>query len=183
MNTKRCWTNTILKVMESKLTNEAVAEKLKAQFSDAILTVDTPYDFLTIEVAASKTHEIIEWLKNSKDLQISFLTNLGGVHYPDQSGREFAVVYHLQSMVNNFRLRLKAYIPLSNPEIDSIVDIYAGANWMERETYDFFGILFKGHPNLTRILNEDSMDYFPMRKEFHLEDGTREDKDDRFFGR
>lgn len=169
--------------MESKLTNDAVADKLKAQFSDAILTVDTPYDFLTIEVSASKVHEIIDWIKQNKDLQISFLTNLGGVHYPDQSDREFAVVYHLQSMVNNFRLRLKAYIPLSNPEIDSIVDIYAGANWMERETYDFFGILFKGHPNLTRILNEDSMDYFPMRKEYHLEDATREDKDDRFFGR
>lgn len=169
--------------MESKLTNEAIAEKLKAQFSDAILTVDTPYDFLTIEVTASKTHEIIEWLKNNKELQVSFLTNLGGVHYPDDAGREFAVVYHLQSMVNNFRLRLKAYIPLSNPEIDSIVDIYVGANWMERETYDFFGITFKGHPNMTRILNEDSMDYFPMRKDYHLEDATREDKDDRFFGR
>jgi NADH-quinone oxidoreductase subunit C len=54
---------------------------------------------------------------------------------------------------------------------------------MERETFDFYGVLFEGHPNLTRILNEDSMDYFPMRKEFQLEDATREDKDDRFFGR
>ena len=80
-------------------------------------------------------------------------------------------------------MRLKAYVSLENPEIDSIVDIYVGANWMERETFDFYGILFKGHPNLIRILNEDSMDYHPMRKEYHLEDATREDKDDRFFGR
>ena len=72
---------------------------------------------------------------------------------------------------------------LEQPEIKSIVDIYSGANWMERETFDFYGIQFVGHPNLTRILNEDSMDYYPMRKEFHLEDATREDKDDRFFGR
>lgn len=169
--------------MKSNLTNEAVAEKLKVQFGDAVLAVDTPYDFLTVEVSDEKIHEIIDWLKKEDSLQISFLTNLGGVHYPDQAGREFAVVYHLQSMVNNFRLRLKAFISAENPEIVSIVDIYAGANWMERETFDFYGIRFKGHPNLTRILNEDSMDYFPMRKEYHLEDATREDKDDRFFGR
>jgi NADH-quinone oxidoreductase subunit C len=169
--------------MKNNLTNELVAEKLKNQFSEAILSVETPYDFLTIEVVESKLHEIIDWVKVDKELQISFLTNLGGVHYPDVKGREFAVVYHLHSLVNNFRLRLKVYIPSENPEIDSIVDIYFGANWMERETYDFYGIIFKGHPNLTRILNEDSMDYFPMRKEYRLEDGTREDKDDRFFGR
>ena len=131
----------------------------------------------------SQMHAVITWLKQEESLDISFLTNIGGVHYPDQAEREFAIVYHLQSMINNFRIRLKAYVPLQNPEIDSIVDIYAGANWMERETFDFYGILFKGHPNLIRILNEDSMDYHPMRKEYHLEDATREDKDDRFFGR
>jgi NADH-quinone oxidoreductase subunit C len=169
--------------MKSNLTNEAVAEKLKAQFGEAILTVDTPYDFLTVEVSSEKVHEIIDWLKKESSLNISFLTNLGGVHYPDNAGREFAIVYHLQSMSNNFRLRLKTYVSAENPEVASITDIYAGANWMERETFDFFGIKFAGHPNLVRILNEDSMDYFPMRKEYHLEDATREDKDDRFFGR
>lgn len=169
--------------MKSNLTNEQVAESIKAQFDEAIISVDTPYDFLTIEVEASKTFSIIEWLKNNDTLQITFLTNLGGVHYPESTGRELVVVYHLHSMVNNFRLRLKATLPISNPEIDSIVKIYDGANWMERETYDFYGIIFKGHPNLTRILNEDTMDYFPLRKEYHLEDATREDKDDRFFGR
>jgi NADH-quinone oxidoreductase subunit C len=78
---------------------------------------------------------------------------------------------------------LKAFIPIAEPTIASITDIYVGANWQERETYDFFGVQFTGHPNLTRILNEDSMDYFPLRKEYHLEDATREDKDDRYFGR
>ena len=169
--------------MASKLTNEAVIERIKGQFGSDILSAETPYDFLTIEVQANKQHEIIEWLKKDEMLSISFLTNLGGVHYPEQAGREFAVVYHLQSMVNNFRLRLKIFVSKENPEVDSIVDLYVGANWMERETFDFFGITFKGHPNLVRILNEDSMDYFPMRKEYHLEDATREDKDDRFFGR
>ncbi len=169
--------------MQSKLSNTAVSDALKAEFGAAILSSETPYDFLTVEVQPSQMHAVITWLKQEESLDISFLTNIGGVHYPDQTEREFAVVYHLQSMFNNFRIRLKAYVPLQNPEIDSIVDIYAGANWMERETFDFYGILFKGHPNLIRILNEDSMDYHPMRKEYHLEDATREDKDDRFFGR
>lgn len=169
--------------MKSNLTNEFVAEQFKSKFGAAVLTVDTPYDFLTIEVTPNSIHELIDWLKKEEKLQISFLTNIGVVHYPDDAGREFAVVYQLHSMVNSFRMRVKVFIPLENPEIDSIVDIYAGANWMERECYDFFGVIFKGHPNLKRILNEDKMDYFPMRKEYHLEDPTRTDKDDRFFGR
>ena len=89
----------------------------------------------------------------------------------------------MHSWKNAIRLRVKSYLPKSNPSIQTITDIYEGANWLERETFDFFGIQFEGHPNLTRILNMDEMDYHPMRKEYHLEDQTREDKDDRFFGR
>lgn len=169
--------------MKGNLTNELVSTRLQEKFGSDIISVETPYDFLTIEINPSKVKEIIEFLKKDKDLEISFLSNIGGVHYPSDEGREFAIVYHVFSLVHRFQMRLKAYVSLENPEIDSIVDIHAGANWMERETYDFYGIIFKGHPNLTRILNEDTMDYFPMRKEYHLEDASREDKDDRFFGR
>lgn len=169
--------------MSSLLSNEAVLDRIRGQFAEAILDVQSPFDLLTIEVDKNKVHEIIKWLKNDETLKISYLTLLGGIHYPDFSGRELGVVYHLHSLENNFRLRLKIFMPIENPEVDSISDIYTGANWQERETYDFYGVIFKGHPNLTRILNEDSMDYFPLRKEYHLEDGTREDKDDRFFGR
>jgi NADH-quinone oxidoreductase subunit C len=170
------------KVM-SKLTHEGVEGKLRSQFGDAVIAVSTPYDLLTVEVAAEKITDIIGWLKNEKELQVAYLTNLGAVHYPDDKGREMAVVYHLHSLVNNYRIRLKVFLPMENPEIHTITEIYAGANWMERETYDFYGVIFNGHPDLRRILNEDSMDYFPLRKEYHLEDATREDKDDRFFGR
>ena len=69
------------------------------------------------------------------------------------------------------------------PEIASATSLYAGANWMERETYDFYGVRFQGHPNLKRILNVDHMEIFPMLKQYPLEDSSREDKDDRFFGR
>jgi NADH-quinone oxidoreductase subunit C len=148
-----------------------------------ILIVNKPFDLLTIEVPSADAHEIIQWLKEDEVLKVSYLTNLGGVHYPTEKDREFAVVYHIHSLVNNFRIRVKAFIPLSNPAIATITDIFVGANWMERETFDFYGIIFTGHPNLKRILNEEDMDYHPMRKEYQLEDDTRQDKDNRFFGR
>lgn len=165
------------------ISNEQVLNRLNEFFAADIRTSDEPYGLLTLEVNPSKAYEMIDWLKNDSVLQCSFLTNIAAVHYPTDTNREIAVVYHLHSWRNNFRLRLKALLPIANPSISSIVEIYNGANWMERETFDFYGVNFTGHPNLCRILNEDSMDYFPMRKEFHLEDETREDKDDRYFGR
>jgi len=169
--------------MKSKLENQSVLELLKGKFGENIKSSEEPFGLLTVEVATENIHEVISWLKSEPSLAISFLTNLGAVHYPDNQGRELAMVYHLHSLTNNFRIRLKAYISIEKPEIRSITDIHLSANWMERETFDFYGVQFIGHPNLKRILNEDSMDYFPMRKEYHLEDATREDKDDRFFGR
>lgn len=167
----------------SKVTPEVVLARLQEQFGSAIVSNDMLYDVLTLEIEAEKAHDIIAWLKQDEMLKMSFLTLLGAVHYPNDKGREICMTYHLHALVHNVRLRLKAYLPIEDPSIQSITDIYIGANWQERETYDFFGVNFVGHPNLRRILNEDSMDYFPMRKEYHLEDATREDKDDRYFGR
>lgn len=169
--------------MSNTVTNELLLQRLQEQFGEAIVQHETPYDLLTVEVTPTAAHGIIAWLKADDEMKINFLTLIGAVHYPDNGDREMAVVYHLHSLVNNIRLRLKAYLPISHPNIATITDLYVGANWQERETYDYFGVIFEGHPNLVRILNEDSMDYFPMRKEYRLEDGTREDKDDRFFGR
>ena len=167
----------------SQLTNDSVLSRLQELFGDAILSSETPYGLLTVEVPADKAHDIIKTLKSDNILKMSFLTLIGAVHYPNQHGRELCVNYHVHSLVHNVRLRIRAYLPIAEPNIATITDIYIGADWQERETYDFFGVNFVGHPNLTRILNEDSMDYFPMRKEYHLEDATREDKDDRYFGR
>jgi NADH-quinone oxidoreductase subunit C len=89
----------------------------------------------------------------------------------------------MHSWKNTIRLRIKSYLPQENPSIKSLTPLFDGANWQERETFDFFGVKFEGHPNMTRILNMDEMDYHPMLKQYHLEDETREDKDDRFFGR
>ena len=86
-------------------------------------------------------------------------------------------------MTDNIRIRFKVFTDISQPDIYTATGLFSAANWMERETYDFFGINFVGHPNLKRILNVEEMDYFPLRKEFPLEDQTRIDKDDEMFGR
>lgn len=165
------------------LSNEDLQSHIEALLGADIHHSEINYGVLSIEVGADKIYAVIAQLQKDEILRFEFLTLLGGVHYPEQVDREFAVVYHIHSWKHKIRLRLKAFLPLSNPSIDSITYLYPCANWMERETYDFYGITFSGHPNLSRILNEDSMDYFPLRKEYALEDATREDKDDRFFGR
>mgnify|MGYP003404910308 FL=1 len=112
------------------------------------------------------------------------MTDLCGVHYPDNSAeKQFAVVYHLHNWVANKRIKIKAYINGTNPEIKTCTNIFKTTNWMERETWDFYGINFLGHPQLKRILNMDEMVSHPMRKEFPMEDAGRTDKDDRYFGR
>ncbi len=165
------------------LENKYVLEALQAQFGDAILAAEESYGMLSFEINPAKNTEIATWLFEHPELKVTFLTDLCGVHFPNNAGKELGVVYHFHSFENNFRMRMKAFIPVANPTINTMTTVYNAANWMERETFDFYGILFEGHPNLKRILNVDDMDYFPMRKEYPLEDATRTDKDDRYFGR
>jgi len=155
-------------------------QKLKDKFGDSILSADDAADFFTLVVASDIIKQLISFLKDEQNF--IFLTDLCGIHYPEQE-KELGVIYHLHNLVENKRIRLKTFVTKGNPQVDSIVSIFSGANWMERETFDFYGIDFVGHPNLKRILNVDFMDYHPMRKEYPLEDATRSDKDDRFFGR
>ena len=125
---------------------------------------------------------IIFFLKEDKDLQFNYLTDITGIHYPEQE-LPIGVIYHLHSLSNNVRIRIKVFLSASNPSIPTTTTLWHGANWMERETYDFFGVQFEGHPDLRRILNVDEMTVFPMRKEYPLEDPNRVDKKDLFFGR
>ena len=144
--------------------------------------MDENSDLLTITVSKDAIHDFITYLKEDPSLQFGFLTDLTGIHYPEQE-LPLGVIYHLHNMRENKRLRVKTFVPLEDTAVKTVTDLFSSANWMERETFDFYGILFAGHPNLKRILNVEYMDYFPMRKEYPLEDQTREDKDDRFFGR
>lgn len=154
---------------------------LKETFGDAILTAEAPYNFPTFIVRQPSITEIIRFLYDHPELQYQYLTTLCGIHYPEAN--QIAVMYQLHSLVNNKRIRLKIFLPADKPVTPTITHIFAGANWMERETYDFFGIEFQGHPDLRRILNVEDMIIFPLRKEYPLEDQTREDKQDLMFGR
>lgn len=165
------------------MTTEQLFERISAKFDTHVQDRSESYGMMTLTVDAKVVLDVLRFLKEDEDIQMTFLTDLCGIHEPDRSENEIGVVYHLHSWTNNLRLRLKAYLPKENPHIDSATVLFSAANWMERETYDFFGIEFKGHPDLRRILNVDEMDYFPLRKEYPLEDKTRTDKDDRYFGR
>lgn len=167
----------------SAITNEFLLEKLNAEFGDQIHSAELPYGMLTLVIDPAAIVPMLKWLQEEKILKFRFLTDICGSHYPDLKDQELCVIYHVQSMENNLRLRIKAFLPISNPEIETATSVYLSANWMERETYDYYGIIFKGHPNLKRILNVDEMDYFPLRKEYPLEDATRTDKEDQYFGR
>lgn len=138
---------------------------------------------LTFAAPREYNLKVLNFLFDEEDLAFRFLTDLTGVHYPDRAGEELCVVYHLHNLVDNLRIRFKVYTPVSEPDVYTATGLFSSANWMERETYDFFGVNFVGHPNLKRVLNVDEMDYFPLRKEFPLEDQTRIDKDDEMFGR
>lgn len=164
------------------MTSEFVLEAINREFPEAVISSSEPYGFLTVEVKKEELKKVIHHLKESS-LNFMFLTDICSIHYPDHKEKELGVIYHLHNLQENFRIRIKSFFPKDNAEVDSITDLYSGANWMERETYDFYGITFKGHPDLRVILNMEELGYHPLLKEYALEDGTRTDKDDSMFGR
>jgi NADH-quinone oxidoreductase subunit C len=165
------------------LTNEEVKNRLTEHFGEQLRNFEEPYGMLTFEAPKEKNIEVLKFLNEDNELAFRFLTDLTVVHYPAYQGRELAVVYHVHNLVDNIRIRFKVFLDITKPDVASASELYSSANWQEREAYDFFGVNFVGHPNLIRIMNVEEMDYFPMRKEYPLEDQTRIDKDDEMFGR
>ena len=165
------------------LTHDIIIEKLTAQFGDKLIACEESYGMLAVTVQNDFNLKVLTFLNDEPQLGFKFMTDLTAVHYPDRKGEELAVVYHLHNLVENVRMRVKVYAPIEKPDVYTATGLFSGANWMERETYDFYGVNFIGHPDLRRVLNVDEMDYFPLRKEFPLEDQTRIDKDDEMFGR
>jgi NADH-quinone oxidoreductase subunit C len=164
------------------LHNEVLAA-LKGKFGEAILSSSCEYDFPVFIVEKEIIHDLLVFLKDTPSLNYHFLTTMCALNYPDKPGNEFAMMYQLHNMPENKRIRIKTFIPENKLEIPTITDIWPTANWMERQEYDFFGVNFIGHPNLIRILNMEDITFFPMRKDFPLEDPTRDDKNDSMFGR
>jgi NADH-quinone oxidoreductase subunit C len=165
------------------LTNEHIKQRLTEKFGEEVLSFQEFYGMLTFEAPKEINLKVLNFLYDDDELKFRFLTDLSGVHYPDKAGKELAVVYHLHNMVDNVRIRFKVFTSSDKPDVYTATGLFSAANWQERETYDFYGINFVGHPKLKRILNVDEMDYFPLRKQYALEDQTRVDKDDEMFGR
>jgi NADH-quinone oxidoreductase subunit C len=166
-----------------ELTNEHIKQKLVEKFGDQVMGFEEPYGMLTFESPKDINLKVLNFLYDDETLKFRFMTALCAVNYPGQTGRELAVVYHLHNIVDNVRIRYKVFTEIEKPDVYTATGLFSAANWMERETYDYYGINFVGHPNLKRILNVDEMDYFPMRKQYPLEDQSRIDKDDEMFGR
>jgi len=165
------------------LTNDQIKNRLTERFGDLLTGFQESYGMMSFEAPKDMNLKVLNFLFDDEELRFRFMSDLTAVHFPDDKGRELMVVYHLHNLTDNVRIRFRIYTSIETPDVYTASGLFSAANWMERETYDFFGINFIGHPNLKRILNVEEMDYFPMRKEFPLEDQSRVDKDDEMFGR
>jgi len=143
-------------------------EKAFPDFNDAIEKVIVDRGELTLHVKRERLFDVANTLRDKDSLRFEVCLGVSGVHYPEDKGRELHAVYPLLSMTHNRRIRLEVSAPDSDPHIPSLVEVWAGNNWHERETFDMFGIIFDGHPALTRILMPDDWPGHPQRKDYPL---------------
>ena len=141
-------------------------ERAYPDFSDAITRVVVDRGELTLHVKKSRLVEVAFILRDK--LKFEMCMGVSGVHYPERTGAELVALYPLLSMTKNQRIRLEVATSELDPHIPSVVEVWAGNNWHERETYDMFGIIFDGHPALTRIFMPDDWNGHPQRKDYPL---------------
>jgi NADH-quinone oxidoreductase subunit C len=150
---------------------DEVADELERtfpEFAEAIERVVVDRGELTLHVRRAFLPRVAQTLRDELRLRFELCTGVSGVHYPQETGAELRAVYHFLSMTHNRRIRLEVSCPDEDPHIPSIVSIYPTNDWHERETYDFFGIVFDGHPALTRIQMPDDWVGHPQRKDYPL---------------
>ena len=156
-------------MLPDSLKDNALAAAVEAFDPAALVTAKFDRGELTLEIAAGQIVAVCRFLKQDK--QFVRLSTVTGVdRYPAEP--RFEVVYHLHSLERNLRVRIKARLPGDNPEIDSVTSVWRGANWFERETFDLFGVRFRNHPDLTRIMLPDDWEGYPLRKDYPVT-GTR----------
>lgn len=141
-------------------------ERAYPDFADAIERVVVDRGELTLHIKASRLVEVATILRDK--LKFEMCMGVSGVHYPDDKDRELHAVYPLLSVTNNQRIRLEVSVPDAHSHIPSLIEVWASNNWHERETFDMFGIIFDGHPGLTRILMPDDWQGHPQRKDYSL---------------
>jgi len=146
---------------------ELVLQKLKENFSDINFETTDYLDELTVKFPRDSVVKICEFLKSDPALEFLLCEDITAIDWAKRKDR-FTVVYHIYSIKNNFRLRLKADVDESECSIDSVTSVWKGANWQERETYDMYGIKFNNHPDLRRMYMPEDFEYYPLRKDFPL---------------
>lgn len=142
-------------------------QKLKSEFGNSVESIIDFNRTLTIQIDRGKLIEVCTFLKEDPDLHFDMCKDVVGVDYYRPEYR-YEVVYNLYSLKNNFRFLLKIRVSEEDMHVPSVVNIWPGANWPEREVYDFFGIIFDNHPDLRRIYMPEYFEYYPLRKEFPL---------------
>jgi NADH-quinone oxidoreductase subunit C len=135
---------------------------------DAVESVVVDRGEIGFNVRREHLVEVCRRLRDDPDLRFELLASVSGVHYPEDAGRELHSVYSLLSITHNRRIRLEVTCPDADPHIPSVVEVYPTADWQERETWDFFGIIYDGHPALTRIQMPDDWPGHPQRKDYPL---------------
>ncbi|MEW2358173.1 NADH-quinone oxidoreductase subunit C [Spirillospora sp. NPDC029432] len=143
-------------------------ERALPDFGDAIERVVVDRGEMTFFVKRERIETVARTMRDDPKLRFELLSGVSGVHYPQDAGAELHAVYHLLSITHNRRVRLETTAPDADPHIPSVVAVYPTADWHERETYDFFGIVFDGHPALTRIEMPDDWVGHPQRKDYPL---------------
>jgi NADH-quinone oxidoreductase subunit C len=135
---------------------------------EAVQAVVVDRGELTFHIVPERIVQVCRAMRDDPELRFELLSSVSGVHYPHEAGRELHAVYHLTSITHNRRVRLECSVPDANPHLPSVFDVYPTCDWHERETYDFFGIIFDGHPALTRIEMPDDWPGHPQRKDYPL---------------
>ncbi len=147
--------------------NAVIIEKLKARFGEEATQASEFRDELTIVVPKDRIVEICRFLKEDAALKFDLLADVFGIDMNTAENR-FGVIYNLYSLTNKFRLRLKTFTEEEDPKVPTVTGVWGTANWHERETYDMFGIVFEGHPDLRRVYMPEEFEYHPLRKDFPL---------------
>ncbi len=152
----------------------AIANKLKEKFPDEILDVKEFRGQVSVTLKKDRIVEICRYLHDDPELLFDYLMDVCGVDYLGKKNTRFGVVYHPYSMKHRQMIRLKAEVAENELSINSVMPVWVGANWHERECYDMYGIVFKGHTDLRRILLPEDWEGYPLRKDYPLKGPAKE---------
>jgi NADH-quinone oxidoreductase subunit C len=147
------------------LSPSEIGERIRAQFGDDVKDVADQHGHSVVTISPERYPEIAQFLRDDPDLDFDFFDFTGGV---DLGERGFEVVTHLYSTIHNHHARLKVLLPREDPRCPTLSNVYPGANWHERETWELFGIVFDGHPHLVKLLLPEPFEGHPLRKDFEL---------------